>query len=79
MSNIIKDKVKANLTSTEKLRYMMAAEHFMRGSSDFYVEHYRKLGKLVDFEAIRDKMEREYHEFFDDFKSKMTEKVEQFK
>lgn len=58
---------------------MMAAEHFMRGSSDFYAEHYRKLGKLVDFEAIRDKMEREYHEFFDDFKSKLTEKVEQFK
>ena len=57
----------------------MAAEHFMRGSSDFYAEHYRKLGKLVDFEAIRDKMEREYHEFFDDFKSKLTEKVEQFK
>ena len=79
MSNVIKDKVKANLTSTEKLRYMMAAEHFMRGSSDFYVEHYRKLGKLIDFEAIRDKMEREYHEFFDDFKSKMSEKVEQFK
>ena len=48
-NNIIQNKVKPNLTSNEKFRYKMAAEHFMRGSSDFYAEYYNSLINGCDF------------------------------
>lgn len=75
-TNIIQNKVRPNLTNNEKSRYKMAAEHFMRGASDFYVEHYFHVKKIVDIHAIRDKLQENYNQVIDDFKNKIKEKAD---
>lgn len=78
-NNIIKQKVKPNLTSNEKQRYTQAAEFFMKGSSNFYISHYNQVKKIVDFEAIQNKIKKAYEKTFSEFKDKLKENVDYLK
>ena len=77
--NIIKSNVKPNLSNNEKRRYQMSAEHFMRGASDFYAEHYGQIKRIIDVDLIKHKLEQSYNEVISDFKSKLKEKADNLK
>lgn len=78
-ANIIRTNVKPNLTSNEKNRYKQAAEHFMRGAGDFYIEHYAQVRKSIDIDYIKNKFQESYNKVIDDFKQKIEEKVDYLK
>ena len=78
-TNIIRTNVKPNLTSNEKNRYKQAAEHFMRGAGDFYIEHYAHVRKSIDIDYIKNNFQESYNKLIDDFKQKIEEKVDYLK
>jgi hypothetical protein len=78
-NNTIQTKVKPNLTSNEKKRYAVAAEHFMKGASDFYIKHYGEVKKIVDVDYIKNSFQKKYKEYVDEFKEKINEKVDYIK
>ena len=77
--NIINDRVKPNLTHKERRRYEMAAEHFMRGSSSFYINHYSQVKKIVDIEHIKENLSKKYNEVIENFKAEIKNKVDYVK
>lgn len=77
--NIINDRVKPNLTHKERRRYEMAAEHFMRGSSSFYINHYSQVKKIVDIEHIKENLSKQYNEAIENFKAEIKNKVDYVK
>lgn len=78
-ANIIQQKVKPNLTSNEKRRYEMAAEHFMRGSSDFYAKYFTEVKRTIDVDELVASFQKSGREVIDKFKNGIKEKVDQLK
>lgn len=78
-ANIIQQKVKPNLTSNEKRRYEMVAEHFMRGSSDFYAKYFTEVKRTIDVDELVASFQKSGRDVIDKFKNGIKEKVDRLK
>ena len=69
-------KKKPYLTNTEKKRYSMAAEHFIRGSSKFLENYHDQIRKSVDLDLMKDNFIKEYKNTIENYKKQLQEKAE---
>lgn len=69
-------KKKPYLTNTEKKRYSMAAEHFIRGSSKFLENYHDQIRKSVDLDLMKDNFIKEYKNTIENYKKQLQEEAE---